>query len=319
MSRVLVIGGNGYIGSYVTTELLNGGHYVDVVDLNWFVDDAVKLYPNQPRLCLIQRDYSMLSAAYLWQFDCVILLAGHSSVGMCGNDPKSSMLNNVENFIDLCGKLGTATTLIYASSASVYDSIYHATERRISDITRSYYDLTKKVIDGYAQLLMRDRTWFGLRFGTVCGVAPVTRTDVIVNAMVLAGLRDGIIPLFNPRIRRSLLGLGALYGAIDCIIKSDHTLSSGVYNLASVDATPKQVANAVASALRSMGRMVDVNLMPSSESYDFTMDCGKAVRAGILPQKGPSLRDIAMQTALQVEEGYAKIYGDRRSPIAYSR
>ena len=105
MSKILLIGGSGYIGSRLQESL-----DVDVIDTNWF---------NDSEACI---DYRELTREDHSKYDTIILLAGHSSVKMSEGNLNSCFNNNVRNFIDLIEKLDKQK-LIYASSSSVYGSV----------------------------------------------------------------------------------------------------------------------------------------------------------------------------------------------------
>ena len=88
MSKILLIGGNGYIGSKLQ-EVLE----VDVIDTNWFNDKNNG------------EDFKDLTSRYYSDYNTIILLAGHSSVKMSEGNLNSCFNNNVRNFIDLIEKL----------------------------------------------------------------------------------------------------------------------------------------------------------------------------------------------------------------------
>ena len=178
MSKILLIGGNGYIGSRLQQSL-----DVDVVDTNWFNDEGSG------------EDFKDLTSKHYDDYDTVILLAGHSSVKMSEGNLNSCFNNNVRNFIDLIEKLD-GQRLIYASSSSVYGSVGGKTvnEKYYGFEPYNQYDISKHTADLYAQ--KSDVEYYGLRFGTVNGCSPVLRTDVMINAMVNSALRDGHIKLY---------------------------------------------------------------------------------------------------------------------------
>src|SRR6516225_1251297 len=108
---VLILGGQGYIGSGLATHLQASGFVVHSVDLTLRGDHGPA--PNQ------RRAYQELTADELEAYDSIVLLAGHSSVMSCNREPAASHANNVGGFVDLVHKL-RAQKLIYASSMSVY-------------------------------------------------------------------------------------------------------------------------------------------------------------------------------------------------------
>jgi len=232
LSKILLIGGNGYIGSKLQ-EVLD----VDVIDTNWFGDGDLHW----------SGDYKDLTSKYYESYDTIILLAGHSSVKMSEGNLNSCFNNNVRNFIDLIEKLDKQK-LIYASSSSVYGSVGGKTvnEKYYGFEPYNQYDISKHTADLYAQ--KSDVEYYGLRFGTVNGYSPVLRTDVMINAMVNSALQNGEIKLFIKDTMRPILGLNDLCGAVETIIDHDKD-ERGLYNLASFNKTAEQIAYEVGSVM----------------------------------------------------------------------
>ena len=230
MSKILLIGGNGYIGSRLQ-EVLD----VDVVDTNWFNDRDNG------------EDFKDFTSRHYSDYDTIILLAGHSSVKMSEGNLNSCFNNNVRNFIDLIEKLDKQK-LIYASSSSVYGSVGGKTvnEKYYGFEPYNQYDISKHTADLYAQ--KSDVEYYGLRFGTVNGCSPVLRTDVMINAMVNSALRDGHIKLYIKDTMRPILGINDLCRAITFIVESDKD-KRGLYNLASFNKTAEQIAYEVADVM----------------------------------------------------------------------
>ena len=259
MKNVLIIGGNGYIGSRLR-QVLAQEYTVDSVDCCWYNYDETS-----------QRiDYHKLTTDYLNTFDAVVLLAGHSSVASCVGAIQSPWLNNVTNFSDLAAKLSWKNIpLIYASSASVYGNSLPGqlfVEHNTQFIPVNNYDITKHTLDLEAKVaIARGQMIMGLRFGTVNGWAPNLRADVMINAMYDAVQTQGKITVTNKHIRRALLGIEDLCrGVCYCIERP----TAGIYNMASFNASVEDIATTVA-------RELDVPLVDrgnTANAYDFGLD-----------------------------------------------
>ena len=239
MDKVLIIGGNGYIGTRLHEYLsIDDVEDIDLIDTCWFgkvIEDT------------IVADYKTMSKEFYSEYDTIILLAGHSSVKMSEAGSNSCFNNNVKNFIELLDKL-TTQKFIYASSSSVYGSVGGRTvnEKYYGFEPYNQYDISKHTADLYA--VKSDVEYYGLRFGTANGYSPVLRTDVMINAMVNSALRDGEIKLFIKDTMRPILGLNDLCGAVETIIDND-TDERGLYNLASFNKTAEQIAYEVSSVV----------------------------------------------------------------------
>lgn len=202
----------------------------------------------------------------------VVLLAGHSSVKMCDNDPEGAWVNNVDFFRATLAQLGPLQKLIYASSASVYDGVASPNEDTDEFHLKSMYDLTKRTIDSLA--LLSDKEIYGLRFATVNGISPNLRTDVMLNKMVDDAMRTGLITVTNPQLVRPILGINDLQRAVKAIL-TDLVDRRGIYNLASFNASVLDMANYVANKVGARVEVIKTDALP----YAFGIDTAKFEQA----------------------------------------
>lgn len=229
MKNTLIIGGSGYIGSALHTHIANS----TTLDTHWYGGPT----PD------IKCDFNTIDKTFLKQFDVVILLAGHSSVAMCTENFNSCWKNNVDNFSQLLDKLDNQL-LIYASSGSVYGS-QHNTLCKETDkliLQSQEYDFTKKVIEQIA--INSNKNTVGLRLGTVNGLSPNTRTDLMLNQMVQVAKLTKRINVTSGDNYRSILGIN------DCVNVFKQIISSmpegcNVYNVSSQNGKILDFANAI--------------------------------------------------------------------------
>jgi nucleoside-diphosphate-sugar epimerase len=274
MKKILIIGGEGYIGSRLFKDF-SKKYDVTSLDACWFCNQSDRT---------IVGDIREYDSEFYRMFDCVILLAGHSSVNMCEGKIESAFSNNVENFLYLISKIGKGQKFIYASSSSVYGNSgsKHVDEGYTDFVPHNHYDITKHVIDLYAPKF--DVEYYGLRFGTVNGFSPKMRSDVMINSMVYNGKINGEIKLFIKDIMRPILGISDLSSAIQKIIDSN-TDKRGIYNLASFNKTADEIANGIKECLGF--RITDLgdnipnitNSKLQTRSYNFSIDSSKFINA----------------------------------------
>ena len=269
MKQILLLGSNGYIGSFIR-HVMTDRYNITCVDTCWF---------NDPHADCIVKDYRDLDKSFIDKFDVVILLAGHSSVKMCEGKFRSAFENNVTNFINLLSKI-TTQKFIYASSSSVYGSVGGKTVDESFYEFKPYnqYDISKHIIDLYAE--KSDIEYYGLRFGTVNGYAPIMRNDVMINAMTTSALDNDEIKLYIKDIMRPILGIEDLGRALVAIIESDID-QRGIYNLASFNKTAEQIAYEVSNETGVKVRHYEsdlitiTNIKTQTKTYNFSISTKK--------------------------------------------
>ncbi len=248
--KILIIGGNGYIGSRLVKVLKQS-------------DLEVSIYGNK------LMDYNLLEKDYLNKFEYIILLAGNSSVPSCNGELKGPWNNNVRNFSNLVEKLNDNQKLIYASSSSVYgNSFDHECLESDKCLTfMNNYDLTKIVLDQIAlNYINSNKLIVGLRFGTVIGTSDITRRDILVNSMTLSAVEKNEIHIANSNISRPFLAISDLCEGILQIIKKPFV--SGIYNMANDNLKIIDYATAVKNKTNAI--IIDKGTTPGV--YDFKIN-----------------------------------------------
>jgi len=235
LPAVLLLGGQGYVGSALATHLLAAGFTARSVDLG--LRGAPGPAPNQVRR------YQDLTSDELAKFGAIVLLAGHSTVVACANAPTEAFANNVAGFVELVHKL-RGQRLIYASSISVYVRTPDRPAAEDAPLPEpvAAYDLHKQLIERYARLAYPDS--YGLRFGTVCGPGPNLRPELLLNGLVRSAVCRGRVEVANSHAHRPILGVNDLCRAVEAILT--RTVPPGCYNLASTCVRIGELADRVA-------------------------------------------------------------------------
>ena len=222
--NILILGGNGYIGSRLY-EYLKTNFKVSNVDLCWFG----KIFEETT-----VKDYRNLSISFLEKFSHVILLAGHSNSAMCMESSVPCFKNNILNFCDLVEKINSTQTLIYASSAAVYGNNPNLTDEYTPLAeAQNFYDYSKICIENISNLYP-NKNLIGLRFGSVSGFSKNMREENLLNSITFSSLEKGEIIISNPDLIRSVLGINDLCRAVETLICSN-SIKGKIYNLTSVN------------------------------------------------------------------------------------
>ncbi|RTL76653.1 MAG: SDR family oxidoreductase, partial [Bradyrhizobiaceae bacterium] len=123
-SRVLVIGGAGYIGSALVEKLLNLGKHVTVLDALHYGDEPLARVAGHPGLTVIREDFRHIEALTraMSGMGVVIHLGGLVGDPACAVDPELTIDINVTatKLVGEIAKACGAKRFIFASSCSVY-------------------------------------------------------------------------------------------------------------------------------------------------------------------------------------------------------
>ena len=232
---VLILGGQGYVGSALAAHLL--AREFDVASVDPGLRGTPGPAPNR------SARYQDLTPDDLAGFRAIVLLAGHATVGACAADPVAAFANNVGGFVELAHKL-RGQTLVLASSISVY---VRTTDRPAAEDDplpepAAVYDLHKQLVERYARFA--HPATFALRFGTVCGPAPNIRTQTLLNGLVRSAVCRGRVEVANGHAHRPILGVGDLGRAVEAVLGG--SVPPGCYNLASANVRIGELAAWVA-------------------------------------------------------------------------
>lgn len=171
MSKVLVTGGAGYIGSHTCVELLNAGHDVVVLD-NLFNSSEESLRRvrtlTSKKLDFVEGDIldqHILDHIFTThKIDAVIHFAGLKAVGESQQIPLKYFENNISGSISLVKAMERAQVfkLVFSSSATVYDemNVSPLNEDMPTGIPNNNYGYTKLIVEQLLQKLsIVDERW----------------------------------------------------------------------------------------------------------------------------------------------------------------
>jgi UDP-glucose 4-epimerase len=161
MTKVLVTGGAGYVGSVVTEELVKKGYEVLVIDnLQYGHREAVS-----PEARFVQADIGdSVALARVFQgnkIDAVIHMAADSIIERSMTDPMRCFQNNVANGLNLLAAMVKYNVgkIIFSSSAAIYG------KPRVKLIRESQ---SKKPVNTYGEsklIFERILDWYGRAYG----------------------------------------------------------------------------------------------------------------------------------------------------------
>lgn len=185
---VLVTGGAGYVGSILCRKLINKGYKVIVLDKLYFSQEPIQDLINNDHFELIVGDISNINNLIqgIKEADYVIHLAGIVGDPASSVDPIYTMESNyfsTQALIEL-SKYFQVSRFIFASSCSVYGAGSQILTEDSDLNPVSLYARSK--VASEKELLAAANNYFHpiiLRFGTIYGLSPRMRFDLVVNIM----------------------------------------------------------------------------------------------------------------------------------------
>lgn len=200
IKNVLVIGGAGYVGSVLVRQLLEESYNVTIMDSLIFGDEGIRSLREHPRVDVIQGDLRNIEAIIvaLKYADAVVHLGGLVGDPACDVDEKLTVEVNLAatRLIAEAARGFGVRRFIFASSCSVYGASDEFLDERSTLDPVSLYARTKADSERVLlELTSEDFTPVILRFGTLYGLSPRPRFDLVVNLLTAKAVTEGSIQI----------------------------------------------------------------------------------------------------------------------------
>ena len=267
MSKVLLIGGAGYVGSVLAEELLERGYAVRILDRLYYGD--IGLRDIRDRVELVVGDMRSVGPEVFEGVDALVNVGGLSNDPTAEYNPKANREMNTNASLALaetCKKLGIRR-YIFASSCSIYDRGVGSDEKDVlqdetsvvnpkAAYSRSKYDAERGLLemadDSFCPVILRKATVFGF--------SPRMRYDLVVNTFVKDAMSRGVLTLhYGGEMWRPLVDVrDAARAYIACLEADEDRVRSEVFNVSFQNLRISELALRVREALRQVGLNVDI-------------------------------------------------------------
>jgi len=223
-ARAIITGGAGYIGSLLTSRLLDAGASVVVIDKCLFGARSLEAYQNHPQFRMVEldvvSDHRLLPKLFQAK-DAVVHLAAIVGFPACSAVGKEvAWRTNVEGTrrIFEAAEQAGASHFIFASTYSNYGMAPDG--GMVSETSplypQSLYAETKIAAEQY--LLEQGRTSrcapVIYRFATLFGTSPRTRFDLLINQLVAQAVLKKELLIYQRMYRRSFVSVDDVCEAI---------------------------------------------------------------------------------------------------------
>lgn len=301
---VLVVGGAGYIGTFVVEQLLASGYPVRVLDRLFYGKESLKEFIVDPRFEVIEGDVTDIGRLVeaVRGTSSVVHLAGLVGDPACAIDERTTAQCNIiatRMLREVTHSFGVSR-FIFASSCSVYGSSDEIVDENSTLNPVSLYARTK--IESEQELLQvipDGYTLTVLRFATVFGHSRRPRFDLVANLFVAQAFHNGVITVHGGDQWRPFVHVSDLARAIVTVLKARRSVVQGqIFNVGDerLNVTVADLAHIVQKVV-SEDRKVEVELhndSPDKRNYRVSF---KKIQ-----------QELGFKTAISLEEGVREIY-----------
>lgn len=247
--KILITGGAGYVGGYLTDHLSRNGYDVTIYDSLLYEERFLK------EVKFIHgdvRDKEKLSNI-IDDYDTIIWLAGIVGDGACAVDPELTISVNVDSVKWLVDNFNGK--IIFPSTCSVYGINNDLIDESAIPNPLSLYASTKLEAEKY--IIENSNNYLIFRLGTLFGLGDNhsrLRLDLVVNILSLKATLGHKLTVFGGEQWRPLLHVRDVSNAILHGIKKD---IKGLYNLSDKNYIISDIAKLISAKIEN----VEINLM----------------------------------------------------------
>jgi nucleoside-diphosphate-sugar epimerase len=237
MSKILIVGGAGYVGGWLTDEAIRDGHEVRVIDNLTYEDSYLK---NVDFVFGDVLDFDLIKNNLSWA-DTVVWLAALVGDPACAINPSLTKKINVDSVKNLVDNFDGR--VIFPSTCSVYGAQNGLLNEESTVGPLSLYAASK--LEAENILLKSNATPLIFRLGTLFGISDTyarLRVDLVLNVLTIRAVLEGTMSVFGGEQYRPLLHVKDVATAV---IPHLNDSTSGIYNLSTENVTILQLAERI--------------------------------------------------------------------------
>lgn len=307
MSKVVVTGAGGYIGTQLVRDLLNLNHEVLAVDRFFFGVDTLNEFKENKKLTILKKDIRDINENDLKNYDVVFDLACLS------NDPSGELDPELTYSINRDGRIHIAKTAkkagvkryVISSSCSVYGTgdDNNLNEQSQTNPISVYAKSTLSAEIENLAIADSNFSVTSLRNATVFGKSNRMRFDLVVNLMTLTAFQKGrIIVMGGGNQWRPLVHVSDVSKAfISTISKDSELINQQIFNIGFKNVQIKNLAYLVREELPIK---IEIEIAPDdNDKRDYNVDFKKATEV------------LNFNAQTTIEQGIKEIYTALKSGV----
>lgn len=229
MTKVLVTGGAGYLGSILVPELLDDGYEVTVIDNFMYKQTSLNHLCANPKFDIVRGDVRVETTMWplLKKADIIIPLAAYVGAPLCNQDPIGASTTNKDAIFMMLKHLSKNQLVIMPTTNSAYGTGDYCTEdsplNPISLYAKDKVEVEKRLMDHPSSI--------SYRLATVFGMSPRMRLDLLVNDFTYRAVNDSALVLFESHFKRNYIHVRDIASAFLHAMNNYRTMVGEVYNV----------------------------------------------------------------------------------------
>tara|TARA_E500000178_G_scaffold351854_1_gene413909 strand:+ start:2751 stop:3695 length:945 start_codon:yes stop_codon:yes gene_type:complete len=283
--NILVTGGAGYLGSILTTKLVEAGHCVTVIDILEFNKISLSHLFVKKNFKFIKGDVrdKNLILNQIKKMDLIIPLAALVGAPLCKKYPKKTIDINYKSIKYILSKLKTSQKIIFPNTNSGYGigkkNKFCDEKSPLNPI--SLYGKTK--VDA-EKIVLKHKNSIVFRLATVFGYSYRMRTDLLVNFLVNMAVRNKKISLFEPHFRRNYIHVLDVANAFIFSISNFNKMRGNIFNvgLSNANLTKIQLAQLIKKNIKGT-KITNLKNKKDPDKRDYFVSNKKIERVGFKP------------------------------------
>jgi nucleoside-diphosphate-sugar epimerase len=283
--KILVTGAAGYIGSMLTTRLVELGFEVLAVDLMKYEKNSLSHLFYYKNFSFLKADITepKIIKKIIKSVDFIIPLAALVGAPLCEKYKKQAKKVNVDSVKLILRYIKKNQKIIYPTTNSGYGigekNKYCDENSPLKPI--SLYGKTKADAEN---LIYNYKNCVCFRLATVFGFSYRMRTDLLVNNFVEKAVRTKKLEIFEPNFRRNFIHIRDVVSAVIFAINNFKKVKSNVYNLglSSANLTKLALANRIKKYFKDTKIIINNN-SSDPDKRDYFVSNKKIEKAGFKP------------------------------------
>ena len=237
MTKVLITGAAGYLGSVITEVLLTKNYYVTAVDNLCYGQAHLMHLGHDPNLKFVHadcRDKSIMTELIKDQ-DVIIPLAAIVGAAACDFNKFATQSVNNDAIRMLSEIRSNSQYIVYPTTNSGYGTktgdVYCTEETLLEPIT--LYGRTKVEAENF---ILDQQNTTTLRLATVFGLSPKLRLDLLVNDFTYTALKVGYIVIYEKDFKRNYVHIRDVADCFVHCIENNEKMQGKPFNVGLDDA-----------------------------------------------------------------------------------